>query len=45
MENISLLLFNKNLDSPLEETVAVQYRTNKSAFNKTVKEWTKKYVR
>eukprot|EP01127_Copromyxa_protea_P009915 TRINITY_DN2377_c0_g1_i1.p1 TRINITY_DN2377_c0_g1~~TRINITY_DN2377_c0_g1_i1.p1 ORF type:complete len:137 (+),score=35.59 TRINITY_DN2377_c0_g1_i1:97-507(+) len=39
------MLGEPNLDSPLEEEVAKQFRDNKSAFNKTAKEWTKKHAK
>lgn len=38
------MLITPNIDSPLEQDVANQYSTNLSAFNKTAKEWTKKYA-
>lgn len=41
---IKNMLITPNIDSPLEQDVANQYSTNLSAFNKTAKEWTKKYA-
>lgn len=38
------MMITPNTDSPLEQEVATQYSTNLSAFNKTAKEWTKKYA-
>lgn len=38
------MLLEPNVDSPLEEEVAEQYRNKKADFIKTAKEWTKKYA-
>jgi ubiquitin-conjugating enzyme E2 D/E len=38
------MLETPNIDSPLEEEVAEQYRNKRDVFNKTAKEWTKKYA-
>ena len=38
------MLITPNIDSPLEQEVANQYSTNLSSYNKTAKEWTKKYA-
>lgn len=38
------MLLEPNIDSPLEEEVAEQYRNKKADFVKTAKEWTKKYA-
>jgi len=38
------MLAEPNIDSPVQEDVAAQYRENKDAFNKTAKEWTEKYA-
>jgi ubiquitin-protein ligase len=38
------MLSEPNIDSPLEEEVAEQYRNKKADFVKTAKEWTKKYA-
>jgi len=38
------MLAEPNIDSPLEEAVAQQYRENRDAYNKTAKEWTEKYA-
>jgi ubiquitin-protein ligase len=39
------MLYPDIADSPLEEEVAKQFRDNKSGFNKTAKEWTKKHAK
>lgn len=41
---IKNMLITPNIDSPLEQEIANQYSTNLSAFNKSAKEWTKKYA-
>ncbi|KAI8053084.1 ubiquitin conjugating enzyme [Syncephalis plumigaleata] len=41
---IATLLEHPNPDDPLEPSIAEQYRTDISKFNKTAKEWTKKYA-
>lgn len=38
------MLVEPNVSSPLEEEVAKQYTTDRNAYNKTAKEWTKKYA-
>jgi len=38
-------LAEPNPDNPLEADIANQYKTDKAAFNKTAKEWTKKYAK
>jgi len=38
------MLAEPNIDAPLEESVAEEYRNNRSQFIKTAKEWTKKYA-
>jgi ubiquitin-conjugating enzyme E2 D/E len=39
------MLLEPNIDSPLEEEVAEQFRNKRADFNKTAKEWTKKYAK
>eukprot|EP01126_Amoeba_proteus_P021232 TRINITY_DN2150_c0_g2_i4.p1 TRINITY_DN2150_c0_g2~~TRINITY_DN2150_c0_g2_i4.p1 ORF type:complete len:153 (+),score=20.83 TRINITY_DN2150_c0_g2_i4:134-592(+) len=39
------MLAEPNLDSPLDEEIARQYREHKAAFDKTAKEWTKKHAK
>ncbi len=38
------MLLEPNVDSPLEEEVAEQFRNNRANFNKIAKEWTKKHA-
>lgn len=38
------MLSEPNVDSPLEEEVAEQFRNNRANFNKIAKEWTKKHA-
>jgi len=38
------LLEEPNLENPLEPDIAQQYKTDKAAFVKTAKEWTKKHA-
>ncbi|ELR18591.1 ubiquitin conjugating enzyme, putative, partial [Acanthamoeba castellanii str. Neff] len=35
----------KHADNPLEPEIAQQFKENRTAFNKTAKEWTKKYAK
>lgn len=35
----------KRADNPLEPEIAQQFKENRTAFNKTAKEWTKKYAK
>ena len=42
--SISTLLTDPNVDHPLEEEVAKQYKENRDLYNKTAKEWTEKYA-
>jgi len=39
------LLSEPNPDNPLEADIAQQFKTDRAAFNKTAKEWTKKYAK
>ena len=41
---IQNLLINPNIDHPLEEEIAKQYKENKEEYDKTAKEWTEKYA-
>jgi ubiquitin-conjugating enzyme E2 D/E len=41
---IRTLLEEPNLENPLEAEIAQQYKSDKNAFIKTAKEWTKKYA-
>ncbi|KAI9591021.1 ubiquitin-conjugating enzyme/RWD-like protein [Syncephalis fuscata] len=41
---VATLLEHPNPDDPLEAEIAEQYRSDISKFNKTAKEWTKKYA-
>jgi len=42
--SISSLLTDPNPDDPLVSDIAHIYKNNKSAYNETAKEWTKKYA-
>ena len=42
---INNLLINPNIDHPLEEEIAKQYKEDKAAFDKTAKDWTEKYAK
>lgn len=42
---IRQMLSEPNISSPLDETIAQQYSTDRSAYNKTAKEWTTKYAK
>ena len=42
---IQNLLINPNIDHPLEEEIAKQYKEDKAAFDKTAKDWTEKYAK
>ncbi|EGG18408.1 ubiquitin-conjugating enzyme E2 [Cavenderia fasciculata] len=42
---IRALLTEPNPDNPLEADIAQQFKTDRNAFNKTAKEWTKKYAK
>jgi len=42
---IRQLLSEPNADNPLEAEIAQQFKTDRSAFNKTAKEWTKKHAK
>lgn len=42
---IRQMLSEPNISSPLDETIAQQYSTDRSAYNKTAKEWTAKYAK
>ena len=42
---INNLLINPNIDRPLEEEIAKQYKEDKAAFDKTAKDWTEKYAK
>eukprot|EP01118_Nematostelium_gracile_P011709 TRINITY_DN419_c0_g1_i2.p1 TRINITY_DN419_c0_g1~~TRINITY_DN419_c0_g1_i2.p1 ORF type:complete len:150 (+),score=34.25 TRINITY_DN419_c0_g1_i2:67-516(+) len=42
---IRQLLSEPNPDDPLEAEIAQQFKTDRNAFNKTAKEWTKKHAR
>eukprot|EP01133_Synstelium_polycarpum_P007310 gene7310-8507_t len=42
---IRALLIEPNPDNPLEADIAQQFKTDRNAFNKTAKEWTKKYAK
>jgi ubiquitin-conjugating enzyme E2 D/E len=39
------VLAEPNPDNPLEPEIAQQFKNDRSAFNKTAKEWTKKYAK
>ena len=41
---IQNLLINPNIDHPLEPDIAKQYKEDKDAYERTAKEWTKKYA-
>jgi len=45
LTTIRQLLIEPNLDSPLEPDIAQLYRTDKNAFIKNAKEWTKKFAK
>jgi len=38
------MLAEPNIDSPLAEDIAQQFRENKDLFNKTAREWTDKHA-
>ena len=42
---INNLLINPNIEHPLEEEIAKQYKEDKAAFDKTAKDWTEKYAK
>jgi len=42
---IRQLLSDPNVDNPLEPEIALQYKSDKNAFIKTAKEWTKKHAK
>ena len=42
---INNLLIDPNIEHPLEEKIAKQYKENKVAFDQTAKEWTEKYAK
>ncbi|GAM29174.1 hypothetical protein SAMD00019534_123500 [Acytostelium subglobosum LB1] len=42
---IRTLLIEPNPDNPLEVDIAQQFKTDRNAFNKQAKEWTKKYAK
>eukprot|EP01132_Coremiostelium_polycephalum_P004886 gene4886-6094_t len=42
---IRALLNEPNPDNPLEVEIAQQFKSDRNAFNKTAKEWTKKYAK
>jgi len=42
---IRTLLKEPNPDNPLEADIANQFKTDRNAFNKTAKEWTKKHAK
>ena len=42
--SIQNLLINPNIEHPLEEDIAKQYKTDKNAYDATAKEWTEKYA-
>ena len=42
--SISTLLTDPNVDHPLEEEIAKQYKENRELYDKTAKEWTEKYA-
>ncbi|KAL6071199.1 UBC core domain-containing protein [Balamuthia mandrillaris] len=42
---IRQVLVEPNPDNPLEPEIANQYKENRTQFNKTAKEWTKKYAK
>merc|ERR1711879_148362 len=42
---IRQVLVEPNPDNPLEPEIAQQFKENRTAFNKTAKEWTKKYAK
>jgi len=42
---IRSLMTEPNPDDPLEPEIAQQFRTDRNAFNKTAKEWTKKHAK
>ena len=42
--SISALLTDPNIDHPLEEEIAKQYKENRAEYDKTAKEWTSKYA-
>ena len=42
--DIFCLFYNQGIDSPYDNAVAAQYKNNKPEFDKTAKEWTKKYA-
>ncbi|RKP26508.1 ubiquitin-conjugating enzyme/RWD-like protein [Syncephalis pseudoplumigaleata] len=44
LQAVATLLDNPNPDDPLETSIAEQYITDISKYNKTAKEWTKKYA-
>jgi len=42
---IRQLLAEPNADNPLEAEIAQQFKTDRNAFNKTAKDWTKKHAK
>ncbi|KAN0041551.1 hypothetical protein ACTFIV_004093 [Dictyostelium citrinum] len=45
LTTIRSILTDPNPDNPLENEIAQQFKTDRNAFNKTAKEWTKKYAK
>lgn len=45
IDEIYRLLKEPNADSPLEPEIAQQYKTDRTAWAKTAKEWTKKHAK
>eukprot|EP01117_Protostelium_nocturnum_P004897 TRINITY_DN1776_c0_g1_i1.p1 TRINITY_DN1776_c0_g1~~TRINITY_DN1776_c0_g1_i1.p1 ORF type:complete len:150 (-),score=41.34 TRINITY_DN1776_c0_g1_i1:99-548(-) len=45
VEEIYKILKEPDVENPLEPDVAQQYKTDKTTFTKTAKEWTKKYAK
>eukprot|EP01120_Amphizonella_sp_Union-15-10_P007912 TRINITY_DN273_c0_g1_i1.p1 TRINITY_DN273_c0_g1~~TRINITY_DN273_c0_g1_i1.p1 ORF type:complete len:153 (+),score=33.84 TRINITY_DN273_c0_g1_i1:66-524(+) len=42
---VRTMLAEPNIDSPLEEDVANEFRSNRKKFDQTAKDWTKKYAK
>eukprot|EP01114_Cavostelium_apophysatum_P014504 TRINITY_DN3783_c0_g1_i1.p1 TRINITY_DN3783_c0_g1~~TRINITY_DN3783_c0_g1_i1.p1 ORF type:complete len:151 (+),score=43.52 TRINITY_DN3783_c0_g1_i1:110-562(+) len=45
LQTIYQLLSEPDADHPLEADIAQQFKTDRNTFNKTAKEWTKKYAK
>jgi len=45
LETVKGLLLEPNVDDPVEQSIADQYKNDRAAFEKTVKQWVKTYAK